>query len=93
MRWTGKQQRKVYEQLGLLNTGFDLARDALTAIRDLRDFERSEIHRLIELTAEARAATLSYVTGVIENVATDEAAHLQNRRLRRERRESGTQPD
>lgn len=88
MRWTEKQQRKVYEHLASLNTGFDAARNALAAFRDLRGFERSEIERLFEITAEARAIALSYLTNVIEGVETDEAARLQNRRLRRERRDS-----
>jgi hypothetical protein len=88
MRWTGKQQRQVYEQMASFNTGFDAARNALEAFRGLRGFERSEIERLFEMTAEARAAALSYLTNVIEGVETDEAARLQSKRLRRERQDN-----
>lgn len=49
-------------------------------------FTRSEIDRFEEMTAEVRAAALSFLTNIIETIETDEAGRLQNRRLRRERR-------
>jgi hypothetical protein len=90
MRWTAKQRRQVYEHLAAINSGFDQAR---TAVRAFPGFghDRTEIDRLDELIAEARAATLSYLTNVIETVETDEAGRLQNRRLTRERREDQAQ--
>jgi len=78
----------VYEHLATVSSGFDAARNAIRAFRHLRGFERSEMERLFEMTGEARAATLSYLTNMIEGVETDESARFQTRRLRRERRDS-----
>jgi hypothetical protein len=53
----------------------------------MRGGEKSEIERFSNLAAEARAATLSYLTNVVETLETDEAARLQARKLRKQRRE------
>jgi hypothetical protein len=77
MRWTGRQRRQVYEQLAGIEPGFEQAARALRVFGKFRGFERSEIERSSELTAEARAATLSYLTNIIEIVETEEAGRLQ----------------
>jgi hypothetical protein len=86
MRWTWRQRRQVYEHLAMVEAGLDQAARSLRVFRK-SGFERSEIERLIEITVEARAATLSYLTNVIETAETEEAGRLQGRRLRRQRRE------
>jgi hypothetical protein len=87
MRWTGEQRRHVYEQVMVVQTGFEQAVAGLTELRKCRGFEKSEIDRFSNLAAEARAATLSYLTNVIEAVETEEAARLQGWRLKQESRE------
>ena len=87
MRWTGEERLRVYERLAGIEAGFEQAIGALHAFRKHSGFARSEIKHLDELTAEARAATLSYLINVIENAETDEAGRLQGRRLKRERRD------
>jgi hypothetical protein len=87
MRWTGRQRQHVYEQVMAIETGFEQAVRGLGSLRKSTGFEESEIERLSDLTAEARAATLSYLTNIIEAAETDAAARLQGRRLKRERRE------
>jgi hypothetical protein len=77
----------VYEQLMAIETGFEQAARGLGALRKSAGFDESEIERLRDLIAETRAATLSYLTNVIETAETDEAARLQGRRVKRERRE------
>jgi hypothetical protein len=86
MRWTGEQRRHVYEQVMAVQTGFEQALAGLTEFRKCRGFEKSEIDCFRNLAAEARAATLSYLTNVIEAAESDEAALWQSRRLKRERR-------
>jgi hypothetical protein len=76
----------VYEQLAAIEAGFEQAARALRRFRK-SGFERSEVERLTELTSEARAATLSFLTNVVETAETEEAGRLQGRRLKRERRE------
>jgi hypothetical protein len=77
----------VYEQVIAIETGFEQALRVLRGLRRSTGFEPSEVERLRVLTAEARAATLSYLTSVVETVETDDAARLQSRRLKHERRE------
>jgi hypothetical protein len=70
-----------------IETGFEQAIRAIGAMRKSPTFDQSEIERLGDLTAEARAATLSYLANVMEAAEADEAARLQGRRLKRDRRE------
>jgi hypothetical protein len=87
MRWTGEQRHHVYEQVMAIQGGFEQAAVGLRELRKCGGVEKSEIERFSNLAAEARAATLSYLTNVIEGAESDEAALLQSRRLKRERRE------
>jgi hypothetical protein len=70
-----------------IQAGFEEVARGLGALRKCAGFEESEIERFTDLAAEARAATLSYLTNIIETAETEEAARIENRRLKRERRE------
>ena len=70
-----------------IQAGFTQAVRGLAALRKCDGFEKSEIDRLRALTNESRAAVLSYLTSIVETSETNEAAGLQSRRLKRERRE------
>jgi len=106
MRWTGRQRRQMYEHLAMIDAGFEETARALRVFRKSGAFERSEIERLSELTAEARAATLSYLANIIEALETAElagfnagassvsvsrTAHADSRRSRPDGK--GTRPD
>ena len=71
----------------VIETGLAQALQGLGALRKSAMFDQSEMERFTELTAEARAATLSYLLNVIESTETEEAARLQGRRIKRERRD------
>jgi hypothetical protein len=90
MRWTSGHRRQIYERLAAIEAGFEQAARSLRVFGKSDGFEPSEIERLSELTAEARAVTLSYLTNSVETLEADEAGRLQNRRLKRERAEDGT---
>lgn len=83
MRWTGEQRRVVYGQLATINGGFEQVRAALGSLGKLPGFDRAELDVLDLLTAEARAACLSYLLNVVESAESDEAGILQKRRLRK----------
>jgi hypothetical protein len=87
MRWTGQQRQRVYERVMTIQAGFEQAARGLDALRKSTGFERSEIERLSNLAAEAHAATLSYLTNIVEAVESEEAARLQNRQLKAQQRE------
>ena len=70
-----------------LNTGFAQALAAVAALGKHKAFEPAELHRFAALVQEARAATNSYVTSVIEIAETAEAGRHFRKRLRREWRE------
>ena len=77
----------MYEQVMAIETGFAQSLQGLGALRKSEIFDQSDIERFTGQAAEARAATLYYVLNVIESAETEEAARLQGRRLKRERRE------
>ena len=77
----------MYEQVMAIETGFAQALQGLAALRKSEIFDQSEIERFTDQAAEARATTLSYLLNVIESAETEEAARLQDRRIKRERRE------
>jgi hypothetical protein len=86
MRWKGEQRQQVYEHVIAIQVGFEQAVQGLGELRKCDAFEMSEIKRLRDLAAEARAATLSYLINIVEALETDEAAQLQGHRLKRESR-------
>jgi hypothetical protein len=78
---------KVYEQLCVMNQGFDQVRRSLKELAKHSFLEPSEIRRFQQLTEEARAATNSYLLEVLGTEETDRAGSLFVRRKARERRE------
>jgi len=82
----------VYKHLLNINTGFDQVISALAALRRHEPFHRREIDHYIALSKEARAATNSYLTAVLEQVETEEAGRrFGKRRTREQQEESGSQ--
>ena len=78
---------KTYRYLWAMNEGFDQVRRSLQALAKYAPFDRGEMRRFEQLTAEARAVTNSYVLEKLESEESDEAGRLYGRRKARERRE------
>jgi hypothetical protein len=78
---------KVYEHLLVVNAGFDQVLRGLAGLRNHRSFHGTELDRFKALSKEARAATNSYVAGVLEQNETDEAGRRFGRRWERQQRE------
>jgi hypothetical protein len=78
---------KLYEQLCVMNQGFDQVRRSLKELAKHSFLEPSEIRRFQQLTEEARAATNSYLLEVLGTEETDRAGRLFVQRKARERRE------
>ena len=78
---------QIYELLLAINAGFDSVERGLITLSKTGAFDGSELLNLGALSAEARAAIASYVTGVIETMETNEAGRLYRRRLIRERKQ------
>ena len=74
----------VYQQLFLINRGFDLVIRGLTNLKAVDDFDSSELIRFRTLVKEVRASTNSYLAAVIESAETDKAGLLFRKRLVRE---------
>src|ERR1700680_204521 len=77
----------IYEQWSRINAGFEQVMDGLKALRKHRPFDAGEVDRFRELVQEGRAATNSYLAGVVERAETEEAGRLFRDRLRREETE------
>jgi hypothetical protein len=77
----------LYQRLWEIQQGFTDIKTALDSFGAHPLFVRSEIKRFSALWEEARAATASYLLGVLEQFETEYAGNLAQRRLRRERRE------
>jgi hypothetical protein len=91
----GKNQQgvklAVYRHLLEVNTGFDQVIRALAALRKHGPFHRRELDHYSAVAKEARAATNSYLAGVLERIETDEAGRRFGKRRKRElREEQGT---
>ena len=80
----------IYQHLLEINAGFEQVRAALAALDQSAMFNRAELQRFSALSAEARAAIASYLTGAIETEETDEAGRLSRLRRARERREDSS---
>jgi hypothetical protein len=78
---------EVYKHMLGVNAGFDRVIRNLVALRKHDSFRRRELDRFTALSKEARAATNSYLTGVVEQVETDEAGRRSVRRREQEQRE------
>src|ERR1039457_1796082 len=64
---------QVYKHLLAVNAGFDQVIRGLAALRKHESFHRRELDHYSSLSKEARAATNSYLTAVLERVETAEA--------------------
>jgi len=74
----------VYWQLWRLNAAFDEILQCLDALRQQRGFHPRELARFRAFSQEARAATNSYLAGVIESAETDQAGRRFRQRLLQE---------
>jgi hypothetical protein len=79
----------VYKHLFDTNAGFDQVVRGLAALRKNEAFLAQELDHFSVLAKETRAATNSYLIGVIEQAETDEAGRPFGRRREREQREDG----
>jgi hypothetical protein len=77
----------VYRHLLEINAGFDQVVRGLAALRKEHAFVAKELDRFSELAKEARAATNSYLTAVLDGEETREAGRLFGKRRNRELRE------
>jgi hypothetical protein len=77
----------VYKHLHDVNVGFNQIIHALAALRKDDAFLAKELDRFSALVKETRAATNSYLIGVIERAETDEAGRRFGKRRDRELRE------
>jgi hypothetical protein len=77
----------MYGQLSEIEAGFERVRGALGEFRRASAFERAELDRFGALLEEARAATVSYLLGILETKETDRAGRLYRKRRARERNE------
>jgi hypothetical protein len=77
----------VYRHLLELNAGFDQVIRALAALQEGGTFSRREVGHYSAVAKEARAATNSYLTSVLERIETDEAGRRFGKRRKRELRE------
>ena len=82
----------VYEHLLAVSVGYDQVSRALAALGERPGFKRREIARFSAMAEEARAATTSYLTEVIEIAETEQAGRMYRRRRARERDEQGSEP-
>jgi hypothetical protein len=78
---------KVYQHLLDINAGFDQIVRSLVALRKHDSFWRKELDRFTALSKETRAATNSYLAGVLEDVETGEAGRRFSKRWERQQRE------
>ena len=67
---------QVYMHLLNLSAGFDLVIRSLEALRKHQEFSLPELDGFKELAKETRAATNSYLVGIVENAETEEAGRL-----------------
>lgn len=77
----------IYQNLLKINAGFDLVIGGLAALRKYGAFHRSELDRFSALSKENRAATNSYLLGIMEAAETEEAGRRFHKRLAKERSE------
>jgi len=78
---------EIYEHLLAINAGFDQVIRGLAALRKHDSFLGRELDRYSALAKESRAATTSFLIGVIERVETAEAGRRFGKRRDRELRE------
>ena len=77
----------VYKHLLDINAGFEQVIRGLAALRKNDAFLSRELDRFSALAKETRAATSSYLFGVVDQAETDEAGRRFGKRRERELRE------
>ena len=77
----------VYEHLLDINIGFDQVIRGLAALRKHDVFLARELDRFSAIAKESRAATNSYLIGVIERNETQEAGRRFGKRREQEMRD------
>ena len=81
---------QAYEDLRQINQGFQRVLNSLHRLRQRPGFKRAQVAEFREWVREARAATNSYVTGVLETEETEAAGRLyRRRRALQQERENG----
>ena len=78
---------EVYTHLHNVNVGFDQVIRSLEALSKHASFRRTELERFTQLSKETRAATNSYLAGVVETVETKEAGRRFSKRWESQQRE------
>ena len=78
---------EVYKHLLDINAGFDQVIRSLHALRKHGSFRHPELDRFTALSKETRAATNSYIAGVVETVETKEAGRRFGKRFERQQRD------
>jgi hypothetical protein len=77
----------VYQHLLCLNASFDRVLASLAALRKHAAFEGGELARFSAWSKEVKAATNSYLLGIMEAAETEEAGRRFHKRLAKERSE------
>ena len=83
---------RTYKHWLGVNAGFEKVIRNLAGLGKDGAFRRRELERYSALSKEARAATNSYIAGVLEHHETDEAGRISRRRRNREQREERGSP-
>jgi len=83
----------VYRHLLEINAGFDQVIRGLAALRKHESFHRRELDHYGALAKEARAATNSHLTAILEQVETQEAGRRFGKRRTREQQEESSSQD
>ena len=89
-RWPRSQSPmtlQIYEKLLALNVGFDQVPCALRDLSRSSRFDRAELARFRQLAEEARAATTSYLTAIIEAAETEQAGRYFHKRIHQEKQD------
>ena len=79
--------RDAYQNVWDIEAGFAQIGRALAGMATTQGFHRAEVARFRLQCEEARAATSSYLLGVLEHLETRSAGRLYRRRRRQERKE------
>ena len=77
----------IYEQLLGVCAGYDQVQRALASLGRSSRFHRAELARFRDLAEESRAATISYLSAIIEIAETEQAGRCFGKRIAQEKRE------
>jgi hypothetical protein len=80
----------VYQNLLLINMGFDQVVRSIVALRKHHQFHAGELSRYRRLSIETRASLNSYLTSIIESNETDEAGRRSHKRRVQEKKDESS---